>query len=239
MKNVYYLCIGLCTLMLASACNKIELECVRGDGDLEFRNIDMPLFTGIELNFAADVFLTQGPLDAVGIEAQSNVLDLIDLDLRSGNLRIDTRRCIQKREKVTIFITMPQIDFLQINGAGNIYGQNAFTSNNFFLQINGSGDMDLGLNGDLVNAFLDGSGNFKLDGACNRLDAQVNGSGEYKAFDLNANEVEVEINGSGEAEVYARDFLRAIIDGRGEVFFKGNPTVFESVRGRGGVINAN
>ena len=239
MKYVYYLCIGLCTLMFASSCGKIELECDRGDGDFEFRNIDMPLFTGIELNFAADVFLTQGPFDAIGIESQSNILDLIDLDIRGGNLRIDTRRCIQKREKVTIFITIPQIDFLQINGAGNIYGQNSFTATDLFLQIDGSGDMDLGINANLVNAFIDGSGNFQLDGACNRLDAQVNGSGEYSAFDLIANEVEVEINGSGEAEVFANDFLRVFIDGRGEVFFKGNPSVFESIRGRGGVINAN
>ncbi|MEL6987257.1 MAG: head GIN domain-containing protein [Bacteroidota bacterium] len=239
MKYVYYLSIGLCLTLVHSSCGKIELECERGDGDLETRNFDLPLFSGIELNMAADVFLTQGPFDAVTVEAQSNIMDLMDLDIISGRLRIDTRRCVQKREKITLFVTIPSIDFLEINGAGNIYGQNNFTSGNLFLHIDGSGDMDLGLNADLINAFVDGSGNFKVDGTCNRLDVQINGSGEFRSFDLISGEAEVEINGSGEAEVFVNNFLRVFIDGRGEVFFRGNPDVFESIRGRGGVINAN
>ena len=49
-------------------------DCLRGIGDVVSENRTLPNFTGIINTIPAEVFITQGPLEDVRVEARSNII---------------------------------------------------------------------------------------------------------------------------------------------------------------------
>jgi len=65
------------------------------------------------------------------------------------------------------------------------------------------------------------------------------GSGGFFGFPLSAYVCQVDISGSGECEITVRNDLDVVIDGSGNVYYKGSPIIYEEITGSGRVVNAN
>lgn len=65
------------------------------------------------------------------------------------------------------------------------------------------------------------------------------GSGNFKGFWLSAGESLVEIVGSGNCEITTEDKMEVIIEGSGNVYYKGSPSIQTEILGSGRVVDAN
>lgn len=245
MKKIKWITATLLVAALAPGCffNFDEddniLGCINGRGPIVTESFNLPAFDVVELNMAAEVFLRQGTPQEVTIEAQQNVLDRIRLTVRDREWKIESDRCLRDFSDVRIFITIADIRRLALNGSGRIFGENTFEVDDIELRLPGSGDIDLALNGNKMDAALSGSGNIALEGTADLFDFRLSGSGRLKAFGLTAREADVLISGSGNAEVLATEKLRVRITGSGDVYYRGNPALNVNITGSGRVIDAN
>ncbi|MEM9820923.1 MAG: head GIN domain-containing protein [Bacteroidota bacterium] len=214
-------------------------DCVRGRGDLIAVDLNLADFSGIQLEIDAQVILRQGSSQSVTIEAEENIIDLIDLDVRNDIWEIDFEDCVRDYDNIRIFIEMPNISRLTVTGSGLIRGDNLFEVDEIDLIISGSGDIDLAVNADFIDGKISGSGKTYLEGNANRFDFEISGSGDYRAFNLNALRGDIEIRGSGDAEVRVEEELDVEIRGSGDVFYRGFPVLDVQILGSGQVINAN
>ncbi|MEM6379317.1 MAG: head GIN domain-containing protein [Bacteroidota bacterium] len=214
-------------------------NCVRGSGPNVVEVLDINEFDGLSLQIAASVFITQGTEFEVRAEGQENIIRELELDVRDRFWEIEFDRCVRNADDLRIYITMPAITELQISGSGDIFGENVFVTDDLFLRISGSGDMNLGLDADDVNMTISGSGRMRLEGTADDLSIQISGSGDIFAFDLASSSANVNIRGSGDAEVAVESALDVRISGSGDVFYKGNPVIDSSISGSGEVIDAN
>lgn len=174
----------------------------------------------------------------VEITAADNILDEITLRVIDGELIIDNRDCINNTD-INIFITMPDIRSVHTIGSGDIYGDNIWETDELELRVTGSGEIDVEFIADDVWSEITGSGRLTLYGDVNLSTIYVSGSGDVKAFGLEADQQEVDIKGSGNCEVVARDLLEVQISGSGNVFYKGNPHISATISGSGSIIDAN
>ncbi|MDX1720417.1 MAG: DUF2807 domain-containing protein, partial [Salegentibacter mishustinae] len=55
------------------------------------------------------------------------------------------------------------------------------------------------------------------------FDCKVTGSGDFKAYDLSAENVEATVMGSGDIQISANSSLKAKVMGSGDIKYKGNP----------------
>ncbi len=243
--NFKWLAMAMVLCMTVSSCF-IDVDdddgffgCVDGDGPIVEQTLTLDEFSGIELNLPIEVILTQGDVQQVVVEGKQNIIDELERDVRSGVWEIETRDCVRDIGNMKIFITIPEIRELSIAGSGEIFGDNVFIVNDVELQISGSGDMDLAMEGDDFEAVITGSGNIKLEGIADELDLKITGSGDISAFDMDALRARVEITGSGNAEVSVQDELDVKISGSGDVRYKGTPSLDVSISGSGRVVDAN
>ena len=213
--------------------------CVNGKGSRESDEFHVSEFEGVQLSCSADIYLRQGSNHEVIIKAQPNILDEMDLSVRNDILDIDVDRCIRDHKQIEVYITMPTLTYLNIEGSGDVVTDNDFEIDDLELNINGSGDMDLSIEAEDVNIDIDGSGSIVLFGSGTTLDIKIDGSGDIKAFDFPVDDCSVHVEGSGDCRVYPRDFLNVRIDGSGNVYYKGNPDIDLTINGSGDVINAN
>jgi hypothetical protein len=229
------------SLLFLSACHNDDIWGIRGEGPAVSENRTLADFQQIDLAVSGEVFLRQGTTQEVRIEAQENILDILQTRVRKGKLEISFgNHQVGRHKDIKVYITVPQISFLKVSGSGKITGNTDFEVDDLSLVISGSGDIDFGaLNANRIDSDISGSGNLYLNGNCAEHLATISGSGRIRAYDMASVKANIRISGSGNAELSVADYLKAKVSGSGKVRYKGNPTVDVDISGSGKVERAN
>ena len=250
MKNVFKMSLVACLLVSSlSSCyfdfdddgraEVFDSRCEDGFGSIVTEDLRLDEFSGIELRIDAQVFLSEGDELEVSVKGQQNIIDELETRVRNGVWEIEYDDCVRNSDVLRIFITAPNLNYIAVNGSGKIQSDDILEVNDLEIKNNGSGDIELSLQGDVVTARVRGSGKISLEGVASTLDLDIRGSGDAETFDLLVRDAQVEIDGSGDAQVHVSDFLEVMIDGSGDVYYKGEPDLKVTTRGSGKVFNAD
>jgi hypothetical protein len=223
-------------MFLFSSCN---FNCLEGRGDLKTETRLMKSFTKIQLKIDAKVIITKDSVQSVRIEAQPNILKVLNTDVSGNTLNIDVDDCITDYKTITIYISMPTLEGVEVNGSGSIEGRGTLSPDKIDLTINGSGTITLGLSANEVNSDIRGSGNINLSGSARKFYVDIAGSGDVNAQDMPAESCDVDIKGSGDCKVFAIGKLKVDIAGSGNVYYKGKPDISTNIAGSGKLEKSN
>jgi hypothetical protein len=215
-------------------------------------------FTGVSSESWFKVYIIQDSVNEITVEAESNLLPYIDTWVEGSTLilREQHGRCINNHFPVIITVRTKTISFVRLSGSGDIYGNNTFNTDFLRVELNGSGQIDLGVsagnvetdisgsglirlevNADHIEATISGSGEIDLYGTVYKGDMKISGSGNIHAYELIQDICFATITGSGNIYVSVIDLLDVKITGSGSVHYKGNPDVNLHITGSGSVIH--
>jgi len=210
---------------------------VSGSGTIKTETRDVSGFTGIGLSLGGSLEIRQGGTEGVSIEADDNILPLIETVVENATLKIrpKARNISFPVKNVKIVVNAKSLDRIDVSGGGDIYA-GALKSVALKAGVSGSGDIRIkSLDADAVSISIAGSGDFEAAGRAGNLLANIAGSGDIKAGKLEAKGAEINIAGSGDATVWVRSTLKVSIAGSGDVKYYGDAQVQNSVRGSGSV----
>lgn len=208
---------------------------VKGTGPLVRKAVTVDAFHGVALMGALDVMITKGAAQRVEVEAQANIAELVELEVREGICHISTKESYTTSKPFIVHITLPALDHVEVAGSGDVTSTTPFTMDAMQVKVSGSGDVALSVQAGPVQADLSGSGEIKLIGTAKSLDATVKGSGDIKAGNLIVATATTRVTGSGDITVQAGT-LNATITGSGDVKYKGNkPAITSKITGSGSV----
>jgi hypothetical protein len=195
-------------------------EIVQGSGRTTVKTLSPAAFEALVVDLSADVDISTGDEPRVVVTADDNIVPLILTECAAGRLRISAKESFAAKQKVRIAIQVPMLKEVGLNGAGNI--------------------QMAGVTKDSMSMRIRGAGNITATGEVSDLSAIVDGSGEMRLGSLRARAAQVEINGSGDAEVWVTDILRAVINGSGDIRYKGDPPrIHTSIRGSGDIFSVS
>ncbi len=249
MKNKYYLqklfAFVVCTLpLILSSCyfdfdddDGFDGPAIAGSGNIVIELRNLASFDQIEADGAYDIIIRQGAQQLVEIEGDDNILPIITTRVHGGELEIYNTRSYRTDFPITVYITIPVLSGIELNGAGNILGETLLTGDLLEIEVNGAGNTDLEL--DYIKLTIDsrGAGNFQLFGAVPAQEVEISGSGNYNAKALATENTDIQISGSGNAEITVNNMLEAKINGSGNIVCFGNPELVNtSVNGSGKLI---
>lgn len=214
---------------------------VRGSGRSVTETRALVDFQAIALNGAMDLEVRQGAAQSVQVQADDNLLPLLETTVESGSngptlqVRWKKGQSVYNSGRVRVSVTLPRLVALAASGSGDLKVE-AFTTPSLQLSISGSGDARLNqLHTEELNVRIAGSGDVSGSGKATRLKIGISGSGDVRLADLAADEVSVKIAGSGDAAVNASKTLDVSIAGSGDVTYTGNAAVKMSTAGSGSV----
>lgn len=200
-------------LILLTAC---RMSGIPGSGAKEKEKRNIGEFTKLSAAGAFNIEVKVGTEASLEIQADDNLLELIRTEVSNYTLRIDTKRDINPRGEIRIWITVKELEEVSSAGANNIDVYN-ISSDRFFVDMSGAG-------------------NVNLEGNTGKLDVELSGAANIEAGDLKAEDVEVSVSGACNATVYASERLDASVSGVGNVSYYGNPEkVNSSVSGVGSI----
>ncbi|MBU1356905.1 MAG: DUF2807 domain-containing protein [Candidatus Edwardsbacteria bacterium] len=194
------------------------------------QNRDVSGFDKIQVNGAYDLYITQGKEYSLRIEAEPEVLEKIDTEIKAGRLKVSDKKHkirigVFKSKTRKIYVTLPELKELCINGSSDVKGQNKFKVGDLSLVVNGSGDIELELEARDIDASIRGAGDIKLKGSADNFNISIAGSGDVSTYELTSQKTFVTISGAGDCKVNSSQELTVNIAGSGDVSYQGSPKV--------------
>src|SRR5438105_6234549 len=208
-------------------------ETVKGNGVIRTQVRQASGFTGVGLGIRAKVEVKVGATEGVTVEADENLLPLIETTVHRGELQIKAARFNLNLDskQIRIVVQAKQIDQLDIGGSGSIV-IDAVKGRSLALEIGGSGTIDVKrADVEKVSVDIGGSGDVKVAGAARRLNINIAGSGDTDARALLVDDVDINIAGAGDAVVAARTSIKVLVAGSGDVQYLGDPSIRQTVLG--------
>jgi len=213
-------------VLAGSGCAAYECEPGSGNVAEETRNVDP--FHSVDSRISGDIFVEQGSGSNLKIEAEDNLLPLLETSMENGVLVIRSEKCIRPLKPIKIYAGMDEVRSLSLSGSGDITGTTPIDTENLELAIIGSGDIEMQVNASSLKSLVSGSGNFLLEGDAATHEIEIDGSGDVDALGLRTEVTRVKIDGSGDAKVYTDRELDVEISGSGSVFYWGDPEKFNT-----------
>ncbi|WP_053992993.1 head GIN domain-containing protein [Mangrovimonas sp. TPBH4] len=213
---------------------------VKGNGNVTTITRTTSDYNTISCAGSFDYVLVKGTEGQITLEGEANLLEYIITEVKNERLIIKVENSVNLRSGKPIKITIPFTDIEKVSfaGSGELWSEDTIVSNNFDVEMAGSGDLKLSVEANTVEASLAGSGDLDLSGSTTSFEASVAGSGDLDAYKLISNNTDVSVAGSGGAKVYSKDVLKARVAGSGSVSYKGNPTKEDTkVSGSGRIRN--
>jgi len=200
-------------------------------------------FTRVSFGIAGNLDLKIGPEFSVILEGNKNDLEQIITELSDDRLIIKQESWrFNMKDRVNVYITMPQVEALSVSGSGNAEIVNDVTdADELRLSVSGSGKLiTAGLVVDNLRSDISGSGDIIIgsDGNADRAEISISGSGSDKGEDFEIDHLEISVSGSGSCYCKVGDSLTARISGSGNVTYVGKPSVDARVSGSGHVRSA-
>ena len=214
-------------------------EKVIGTGDVVSETRDISGFTGMSSGISADIELRQSAAFKVTIDGQKNIIDLVEMEVKDGILKLRFKKgySMSYKKNLKIRLEAPSFTYLGMSGSGDVRAEGGLKGEKLDISISGSGDFDLT---DLaytdVKISISGSGDVVVGGSTERAELSISGSGDVKAKSLKAQSVKCRVSGSGDVSCFAAKELDASVSGSGDVVYSGNPSsVKKKVSGSGDI----
>lgn len=209
---------------------------VVGNGQAATEQRQLAEFDSVQTD-GPTVLVRQGAVAAVTVQADANLLPLLETVVEGRRLVLRWQRgtSIRTSVKPLVTVTAVKLTGLEVRGSGDLAGE-GLRSPALAVRVSGSGDLRLSdLVTDELSVSVHGSGDVLASGSATRLAISIAGSGDVKTRGLKAEVVSVRIAGSGDADVQAQRTLDVAIAGSGDVVYSGAATVKKVIAGSGSV----
>lgn len=204
-RNGLIIAFAIAALIASSlACAPMGLASVRGSGRIGEKQFELDHFSEVELANFGDLYIEIGERETLRLEAEDNLIEYFDVEVRGDRLVISQRSNINlvSTRPVKFYLTAVELGTIVLSGSGDIEAPD-LEAEQIDLALDGSGDIDTGkLRANTVKIRLAGSGTLDISGSqAKRQTLHLDGSGNIRLDGLEADELEVRIQGSGDVDV--------------------------------------
>lgn len=180
-------------------------EGIVGNDVVKTKTLPLKDFDRLSQKGFMDIDIKIGDTYSVVIEAEENLIDLIECTLIGSTLTFDFAKniCFSTNKPMIAKITTPSLKNVLTVGCGDITVNNLDEPN--------------------FTATLQGSGDLLLQGKADRADLTLVGNGDIIASAMTVGNLAVSLMGNGDITALATETLDAKLMGNGDINIIGNP----------------
>ncbi len=174
-------------------------------------------FDEIQVKNIAKVIITQDSVESLHVEADDNVIGLVQTSVSEGTLFVGLPEDSYNNVTVRVHASMRNISRLESLGAADFSTANSIHTDSIACRIKGAGSITLA-----------GTADYEL--------VEIIGAGDVHNFNLTSLVCTASIAGAGSIEVHTTQQLDAVITGTGTITYVGNPAVVhQTITGVGSI----
>lgn len=237
MKNLKFFLVIILTLGITVCADGQIRRTVYGNNHVVKKERDAGNFSGLRVSSGIDVYLKQTDNESIVVEADENLHEYIETEIRDGILNVYTEANIREAEMKRVYVTMKDINSLKTTSAGDIIGETPVKTEKLELSASSAGDIKLEIYAKEIEANISSSGDVTLTGEVDILDASLSSAGDLNAFGLEVREADVSASSAGDADISVSERLRARASSAGDINYRGDPKYIDAHSSSAGGIH--
>ncbi|MDP9379318.1 MAG: DUF2807 domain-containing protein [Chloroflexota bacterium] len=210
---------------------------MRGSANVVTEAREVRGFDAVRLSGSGILTIEQGGEESLTIEAEDNIMPLIETRIEGNRLNIGYRNGTadpRPTQPIRFYLGAKELRSIESSGSGQIRSA-CLSSERLDVRISGSGQVMLeSVSVSRLELVISGSGRFTAGGEAGSQRVTISGSGSYDGAGVSCASAEVVVSGSGRVTLRVSDSLNVVITGSGVVEYAGNPRVSQVVSGSGG-----
>jgi hypothetical protein len=218
-----------------ASCNS-SMSGIRGDGNVLKENRKVASFDGIDVSGAFKIFLKQGNVEEVIVEADANLLPVVRTEVVGNTLQIDTKKPVKNATTMKVYITVKNLKMIDVSGAVDIQTEGRITVPELSIDASGASDSKMEIAVQKLSLDCSGASKMTFSGSATNVKMDLSGASDIFGFDMLAENYDLEISGAGNAQINVSKKLRADISGAATIKYRGSPSeIDQNVSGAGSI----
>lgn len=213
------------------------LEGVRGDGNVISKNRKISNdFIRIDVSRGLDVYITKSKNISLKVEADENLHELIETEVRDGTLYITSSKNIRMASSKKIHLAADNINEIHVNSGAEVRSENKFTAEKLALNGSSGAHINMDVKVDQLSCDSSSGSDIELRGEANRFKASSSSGSNIEAYELTAKACNASASSGSGIEVLVTESFEAIATSGGDIKYKGHPQHDEKSNNSGGSI---
>lgn len=200
---------ALFSMIAFSSCRKHTMV---GEGPIVEETRTLENFESVQADGSLDVTVYPSTTNKVVISGYSNLIPIFETEVVNGKLRLkyEDKYYNIRHDNLHVTVYTTNMSSYSFNGSGHTVIKADQNSPEMYVEINGSGDIDIEQN-EFVN-----------------VKCKINGSGNINGKQCQADNATMRISGSGNIEMTVNKTLDVEISGSGDVNYWGGASVTDA-----------
>lgn len=235
----FIIILTLLSFAVVSCDSEDSIDCFKKTGEEIEVEIALAPFHSIKTEDEIDLYLMNGSQKVI-LKGGKNLLLEIDLSVKDGVLTIfNANSCNWVREagNPAIYIQSDLLEKINLFDYANLYSESKYSTDTLEILSDGTGDINLEIEGDLLNLTSTFIGNITLGGRLDHLEIQVFNDARLIANELKARVIKFEHTGSNDLWLFPVDSISGLVTQNGHIYLFNRPTYQNlSIEGAGKIF---
>ncbi len=234
MKTLFKLSAVLFLLIGTTSC---FMDGVKGDGNVITKNRKISDdFSRVEVSRGLDLYLTKSKNVSLEVEADENLHELIQTEVRDGVLRITSSRNIWSASSKKVHLNVDHLNGISINSGADLVTRNTFESEELELRISSGASAEMELKVDDLSCDISSGADIVLSGEAENFSVSSSSGSDVKAYELEARNCNAEASSGSDIKLTAIETIEARATSGADIKYKGSPRVLQQEDNSGGSV---
>jgi len=220
-------------------CDSDDLDCLRPSTASTTATYDIDAFNSIVLSTVGDLQITDDTTFYIKAEGPQNVVDNLRFGVEETKLVIYSDACFTAEYDLHLEVGLPDLIGVALTGVGDVVSQGTWTSPSFSIVHGGIGTINALISCDSIVSEAFGTGTLTLNGVANKHYIASTSAVQFNGYGLETALTDILSNGQKNSYIKADQALRVVINGIGDVYYRGQPIITSEINGMGQLIDDN
>ena len=229
-------------MIILTATSCIRIVGIRGSGNVKSEDRSVSGFDSLSVGSGMNLFLKQGSIESLRIEAEDNILPMILTAVKNGKLEIKYKNFLiegfglNPNKSINVYLTVKDLKEIDISSGVRIESEE-IKSDSLKIDVSSGAEGNMIIISKKLVVGLSSGSNLEISGQVDSQDIDLGSGGEYSAKDLISKTVVINASSGSNAVVNASENLDVKISSGASVEYAGSPKVISDISSGGRLTN--
>jgi len=210
---------------------------VKGNGNVIAKNRSISSdFVRIKASSGIDVYLTENGESSLVVEADENLHDLIETEVKNGTLYIGTKKNIWTARAKKVHVSVEKLVELEVTSGAEVTSENTLNADDLKIIATSGAEFNLHLNVKNLNCESSSGSNVNIDGKVKYFMVSSSSGSNIDAYGLETKNCIAKASSGSNIKVSVNKSFEGDASTGGNIRFKGDPEEINTSDSSGGNI---
>lgn len=234
MKGIIKISALLLLFVSATSC---FFDGVKGNGNVVAKNRSISNdFVRVKASSGIDVYLTENGEAEIVVEADENLHDLIETEVRDGTLYIGTKKNIWTARSKKVHVSVEKLIEIEVTSGAEVTTENTLHADDLKIVATSGAQFNLHLNVNNLDCKSSSGSNVYIDGKANSFDVSSSSGSGIDAYGLETSNCIAKASSGSNIKINVTNSFEGNASTGANIHFKGDPEEINSSDSSGGSV---